>query len=211
MSKYSDLIIYQYRNKPKARDTMNLLMGEVDRVLDNLLDLSEQWDIDKARGFSLDIIGRRVGVSRTLPSFVSKGYFSYFGAVGGKPWGEGKWYRKGDSTGDAIKLIDEDFRFLIKAKIYKNFQDDTLDYVLSVMRELLSDNVNIKDNYDMTATIYLPLQSMNSLQTYMIQVMDILPRPVGVMYNYLNASGKEFGFDGFFNSFGFGEGRFIDS
>lgn len=210
-SPYTNLLIYQYAKKPKAVATINAIMGECDRVIENLTDLLNQWDIDQARGFSLDIIGRRVGVSRTLPAFVSKGYLGYLGSLQGKPWGEGIWYREGDATGDSLSLNDEDYRFLIKARIFKNFQDGTLDYVLNAMRLLLTDQANIQDNYDMTATVLLPLASLNPLQTYMIQVLDILPRPMGVMYTYINASGKEFGFDGFFNSYGFNDGSFIDA
>ena len=68
MSNYSDLLIYQYIKKPKAKATIDAIMGEYDKLADNAIDLLNQWDIDQARGFSLDIIGRRVGVSRTLPS-----------------------------------------------------------------------------------------------------------------------------------------------
>lgn len=211
MSDYNKLIIYQYAKKPKAVATIDAILGETDLIIANLTDLINQWDIDQARGFSLDIIGRRVGVSRTLPAFVSKGYLGYVGAVGGQPWGEGIWYRQGEATGGSLTLGDEDYRFLIRAKIYKNFQNGSLDYVLNAMQLLLSEDANVQDNYDMTATIYLPLDSLNPLQTYMIQVMDILPRPMGVMYTYVNASGQEFGFDGFFNSFGFGIGSFVDA
>lgn len=210
-SPYSSLIIYQYAKAPKALATINAILGETDRIIENLTDLLNQWDIDQARGFSLDIIGRRVGVSRTLPAFVSKGYLGYLGSVGGKPWGEGTWYREGEATGGSLTLNDEDYRFLIRSKIYKNFQNGTLDYILNSMRIILSENANIQDNYDMTATVFLPIDSLNPLQNYMIQVMDILPRPMGVMYTYMNASGQEFGFDGFFNSYGFGEGSFVDA
>lgn len=211
MSDYSKLIIYQYATKPKAVATVNAYLDECDTIIANLIDLMNQWDIDQARNYSLDIIGRRVGVSRTLPAFVSKGYLGYLDSIGGEPWGDGIWYRQGESTGGSLTLNDNDYRFLIRAKIFKNFQNGTLDYVLNAMRQLLSDDANIKDNYDMTATVYLPLAALNPLQTYMIQVMDILPRPMGVMYTYVNASGQEFGFDGFFNSFGFNEGAFIDA
>lgn len=210
-SPYTNLLIYQYAKKPKAVATIDAIMGECDRVIENLTDLINQWDIDQARGFSLDIIGRRVGVSRTLPAFVAKGFLGYLGSLQGNPWGEGIWYRQGDSTGSSINLNDNGYRFLIRAKIFKNFQDGTLDYVMNAMQQILSAEVNIEDNYDMTATVYLPLTSLNPLQSYMIQVMDILPRTMGVMYTYVNASGKEFGFDGFFNSYGFNEGSFVDA
>lgn len=64
---------------------------------------------------------------------------------------------------------------------------------------------------NMSVEIFLPIRSLNSLQRYMIEKMDILPRPMGVQYKFTNVSGKEFGFDGFFNSYGFNEGSFIDT
>ena len=211
MSNYSDLLIYQYFKKPKARATIDALMGEYDKLNENAIDLLEQWDIDKARGYSLDIIGKRVGVSRVLPSAVSKGYFGYLQTINAKPWGEGVWYRRGEATGDALTLNDTDYRFLIRAKIFKNFQNGTMDYILNALRAFLNADANIQDNLDMTATVFLPLESLNILQRYMIEQMDILPRPMGVKYDFVNASGKEFGFDGFYNSYGFNEGRFIDA
>ncbi len=211
MSNYDDLLIYQYRKKPKAKATIHALMSEVDRIIENIDDLKNQWDIDLARGYSLDIIGRRIGVSRILPSFVSKGYFGYLETIGAKPWGEGVWYRYGESTGGSLSLNDEDYRFLLKAKILKNFQNGTLDYLIDALQKLMSDSANAKDNLDMTVDIFLPIQNLNSLQVYLIQQSDILPRPMGVMYTYINASEKEFGFDGFFNSYGFNEGSFIDA
>ena len=157
MSNYSDLLIYQYIKKPKARATIDALMGEYDKLNENAIDLLEQWDIDKARGYSLDIIGKRVGVSRVLPSAVSKGYFGYLQTINAKPWGEGVWYRQGEATGDALTLNDSDYRFLIRAKIFKNFQNGTMDYILNALRVILNSDANIQDNLDMTATVFLPL------------------------------------------------------
>ena len=207
----------QYHKKPKAVATINAYCGESDKLSENLLDLLDQIDIDKARGFSLDIIGRRIGVSRNLPNAISKGFLGYYGSLRGEPWGVGRWYRKGETTGDSLALGDGDYKFLLKAKIYKNFQDGTLDYVSNVVKLLISPDAVIQDNAMflggevMTANILLPISTLNELQLYMIQSMDILPRPCGVKYNYINTSGKEFGFDGFFNSYGFNEGRFIDA
>lgn len=217
MSEYSKLLIMQYHKKPKAVATINAYCDESDKLSENLLDLLDQTDIDKARGFSLDIIGRRIGVSRNLPNAISKGFLGYYGSLQGEPWGVGRWYRKGETTGDSLALGDGDYKFLLKAKIYKNFQNGTLDYVSKVVKLLISPDAVIQDNaminppINMTANILLPISTLNELQLYMIQNMDILPRPCGVQYNYINASGKEFGFAGFFNSYGFNEGRFIDA
>ena len=174
MSNYSDLLIYQYIKKPKAKATIDAIMGEYDKLADNAIDLLNQWDIDQARGFSLDIIGRRVGVSRTLPSAVSKGYFGYLNSIQGEPWGEGVWYRIGESLGDTLVLNDSDYRFLIRAKILKNFQNGTMDYILNALRFLLTEDANIEDNLNMTATVYLSIASLNILQRYMIDLSDMI-------------------------------------
>ena len=211
MSDYSQLLIYQYARKPKARATIDSVLGEYDKLSDNAIDLLNQWDIDQARGFSLDIIGRRIGVSRTLPAAIAKGYFGYLNSIDGEPWGQGVWYRAGESTGDTLVLNDQDYRFLIRAKIFKNFQNGTFDYILNAFRIIISPDSNIEDNLDMTAKVYIPIASLTLLQRYMVEKMDILPRPMGVLYTYLNGSIRAFGFDGFFNSYGFDEGRFLDA
>ena len=89
MSNYSELLIYQYKKKPKAKETIDAVMGEYDKLSENAFDLLQQLDIDQARGYSLDIIGRRVGVSRVLPSAIAKGYFGYYESLNGEPWGAG--------------------------------------------------------------------------------------------------------------------------
>lgn len=211
MSNYSDLLIYQYIKKPKAKATIDLFLGEYDNLSENAFDLLNQWDIDQARGFSLDIIGRRVGVSRTLPSAIAKGYFGYYESLNGEPWGAGVWYRRGETLGDTLVLNDDDFRFLIRAKIFKNFQNGSFGYVLTAVRAIIGQDAAMKDNLDMTADIYIRSNNLNTMKQYMIEQMDILPRPMGVMYNYFTISGKEFGFDGFYNSYGFNEGSFVDS
>ena len=211
LSDYTNLLIQQYLKKPKARATIDLWCGELDKAKENIADLLLQIDIDSASGYSLDIIGRRVGVSRQLPSFASKGYFSWLGAKGGKGWNKGVWYRYGESTTGTVVLEDFDFRFLIKAKILRNFQNGSLDYVFDSLVRLFGNNVNITDNYDMTCTILLPLSTLREAQVYMLSELDILPRPVGVKYTIQDIGVEAFGFDGFINSKGFGDGRFIDA
>lgn len=210
MSNYTDLLIQQYYRKPKARATIDLWCGELDAVQENLVDLLNQVDIDQARGYSLDIIGRRVGIARELPSYISKGFFAFYGADG-KGWNSGIWYRKGESTLDSISLTDADYKFIIKAKILKNFQDGTLDSVLNALSKLMGSNIGVTDNYNMTANIYAPLSQLSPIQSYLIQNLDLLPRPIGVRYTFFDVGKEYFGFDGFKASKGFDEGSFIDA
>lgn len=211
LNEYVELLIQQYRDKPKARQTIALWCGELDAVIDSATKVLEQIDIDKAQGFSLDIIGRRVGVVRLLPAYVSKGFFGYVQTQDAKGWGKGKWFKKGDSTGESINLSDDDMRFLIKARILKNFQDGSLDYTTSAIKKLFSSDSYIVDNLDMTARLFIPMASLSELQVYLIKRLDILPRPMGVKYDFSNLSLKGFGFDGFKYSNGFNDGSFVDA
>lgn len=217
MSNFSKLLIMQYEKKPKAIATINAYCGEADKQSENLLDFINQIDIDKATGFSLDIVGRRVGVSRKLPGAISKGYLGYFNSTIGEAWGAGTWYRQGQSTGDTLILGDSDYRFLIKAKIYKNFQNGTIDYISNALKQIIDpetgirDNALIQDGSVMTATVIVPQFAINSLQAYLIHNMDILPRPMGVNYQFITMGDKQFGFRGFLGSYGFNEGSFIDA
>ena len=74
---YADLLIIQYRNKPKARATIKL--GANLYLADGLVfELNNVLDIDTAVGAQLDLIGKILGVSRDIPGFtIDKEYFSF--------------------------------------------------------------------------------------------------------------------------------------
>lgn len=74
---YADLIIIQYRNKPKARATIKL--GADLYLADGLVfDLQNVLDIDIAQGTQLDLIGKILGCSRNIFGFnIDKKYFSF--------------------------------------------------------------------------------------------------------------------------------------
>ena len=74
---YADLIIIQYRNKPKARATVKL---GVDLYLaDGLVfDLQNVLNIDVAEGAQLDLIGKILDCNRNIFGFnLDKKYFSF--------------------------------------------------------------------------------------------------------------------------------------
>ena len=74
---YADLLIIQYRHKPKARATVKL--GADLYLADGLVfELNNVLDIDTAVGAQLDLIGKILGISRNISGFtVDKEYFSF--------------------------------------------------------------------------------------------------------------------------------------
>lgn len=74
---YADLLIIQYRQKPKARATIKL--GADLYLADGLVfQMQNILDIDTAIGAQLDLIGKILGVNRNIPGFtIDKEYFSF--------------------------------------------------------------------------------------------------------------------------------------
>lgn len=210
---YSDLLIWQYK-LPNAIAEIDMKSKFWIDFMEDCLKFIDMWNIDTAEKYSLDVLGRIFGVSRTSVSMTEKDYLTYYEKTGGLGWGQGRWYRSGEAFRETILLEDEEFRFLIKARIWKLYQNPSLDYLTDALQALTGDDAFIVDNYDMTMKVFYGSEiDLNSFIRFAVENLDILPRPIGVMYTYEQASAKYFGFDGdeFDNNYGFDVGRFIDA
>lgn len=204
------MLIWQYRGKPKANATVNLISDESSKVYQSAVDVGDILNIDKARGCALDLVGYHVGVNRSLASFIPRKFFG-FARTGQLGFNEGKFYRYGESTGESTRLSDEDFRFMIKAKILKNYQIGAIEDITNSVSFLFGRDARIIDNYDMTMTAIIPSTVMTPFKKYAIENLDILVRPVGVMYKYVIIEpAKYFGFYEDRYASGFDEGVFVE-
>ena len=210
---YSDLLIWQYK-LPKAIAEIDMKSQFWIDFMDDCLKFIDMWSIDTAEGYSLDVLGRIFGVSRSSVSLTEKDYLTYYEKTGGLGWGRGRWYRSGEAFRETILLTDQEFRFLIKARIWKLYQNPSLDYLTDALQDLTGDDAYIVDNGNMTMKVYYGGEALlDSFIKFAIENLDILPRPVAVGYTYEQAGVKYFGFNGeeFENNYGFGIGRFIDA
>ena len=204
------MLIWQYRSKPKANATVKTISDEVAKVYQSAVDVGDILNIDKARGYALDLVGYHVGVNRSLASFIPRKFFG-FAKTGQLGFNEGKFYRYGESTGESTRLGDEDFRFMIKAKILKNYQIGAIEDITNSISFLFGRDARIIDNYDMTITVIIPSTVMTPFKKYAIENLDILVRPVGVMYKYVIIEpAKYFGFYEDRYASGFDEGVFVE-
>lgn len=204
------MLIWQYRGKPKANATVKTISDEVANVYQSVVDVGDILNIDKARGYALDLVGYHVGVNRSLASFIPRKFFG-FAKTGQLGFNEGKFYRYGESTGESRLLGDEDFRFMIKAKILKNYQIGAIEDITNSISFLFGRDARIIDNYDMTMTVIIPSVVMTPFKKYAIENLDILVRPVGVMYKYVIIEpAKYFGFYEDRYASGFDEGVFVE-
>ena len=210
---YSDLLIWQYK-LPKAIAEIDMKSQFWIDFMSDCLKFIDMWNIDTAEKYSLDVLGRIFGVSRSSVSLTEKEYLTYYEKTGGLGWGLGRWYRSGEAFRETILLTDQEFRFLIKARIWKLYQNPSLDYLTDALQALTGDNAYIVDNGNMTMKVYYGSEVLlDSFIKFAIENLDILPRPVGVGYTYEQSGVKYFGFNGeeFDNNYGFGIGRFIDA
>ena len=210
---YSDLLIWQYK-LPKAIAEIDMKSQFWIDFMNDCLKFIDMWNIDTAEKYSLDVLGRIFGVSRSSVSLTEKEYLTYYEKTGGLGWGRGRWYVAGEAFGETILLTDQEFRFLIKARIWKLYQNPSLDYLTDALQALTGNDAYIVDNGDMTMKVYYGnTVALDSFIKFAIENLDILPRPVGIGYTYEQAGVKYFGFNGeeFDNNYGFGIGRFIDA
>ncbi|MGV8004340.1 DUF2612 domain-containing protein [Photorhabdus temperata subsp. temperata] len=207
--KPEDFLIWQYRGKPKARQTVGLLLSESAIVFKSAVKLTEILDINKSENYGLDLIGRHVGISRTMKSFVPKDYFGFLGIDSALGFNTGVFYRYGDSLNDSTNLDDKDYQFFIKAKVIKNYQRPTIGNITLSISYLLGDQAFIIDNYDMTMNIVIPSSYLTPFRLHAIKKLDILSRPIGVQYKYIVITDSHpFGWANDPLAFGFGDGKF---
>ena len=184
---YADLLIWQYRNKPKAVATIKLIESIIAQGFVDLYQLQDVLNIETAIGHQLDLVGKHVGQGRIVNGYQLRKFFGFRGsphALGfsrGKSGG-GQWYRRRDPLADSVRLSDEDYRFLIKCRILKNYQIGTLPNLIEACLFIFGEGCHIVDNYDMTVSISVPSASTSDFKKFAINHLDILPRQAGVQY-----------------------------
>ena len=203
-------IIWQYRTKPNALGTINAIYKETDSTFQTTIQIADILNINTATGYALDLIGRHVGVSRILPAAIAKNYFGWRDDASSLPFGVGEFYRRDDALSASVILNDSDYRFFIRAKIAKNYQTGTLENIVKSIQFVIGSYSNVIDLQNMTMNIMINSNNLSSLILYAISKMDILVRPIGVLYKYTVLDDYvPFGFAHDADSYGFGVGKFV--
>ncbi|MGE7137957.1 DUF2612 domain-containing protein [Luteibacter sp. NPDC031894] len=211
---YRDLLIWQYQGRPRAKATADLLASSFGDAWTGLAALRGVLDIDTAVGVNLDLVGKHVGQARILPEITPRGLFGFEGAEGAKGFslsgdGGGKWYRLGDPIADSVVLSDDDYRFLIRCRVTRNYMTGTMPDIEAALAFIFGDKANAYDQYDMSLTVVVRDEGLTDFKRYAITKLDILPRPVGVRIRFiLVADAAPFGFYGVPGAQGFNSGKF---
>jgi len=189
---YANLLIMQYRNKPKAVATIKAVAAAL--IAGNLnLAMREAFDLETAVGPQLDIIGQYVGASRrvvvsglgglkyfTMPGYndtpvADSGFASYDDAA--PP--ENFWLSYIDSNSDSYVMDDGVFRRFIKYLIALHKSDHSLKDLDDLLLASFGEYLTLTDNGDMTITYAHDAGDPDILFT-IINGLGLLPHPAGV-------------------------------
>lgn len=148
---YSGLLIAQYKEKPKAKATIEALAGPI--VMNQMpLAVQDAFQVDSAIGVQLDVIGKYVGASRTVtgPNKIK------------------------------VTLDDADFRILVKIAIVKTHSSSSLYEIESLLAQYFPNQIVITDNATMQINYFISNEIGSTDLQYAITYGDYLPRPMGV-------------------------------
>lgn len=183
---YADLLILQYKNKPKARETIKL---GVDIYTGDgvFLQLMNILDIDTAEGAQLDIIGKILDCPRNVPGINNQTkYFSFhkedalgFSTIGEPSMGVAK--NRNNSILAVYTLKDTEYRPLLKFKAFLNVWRGDMGSMDRALYSVFGNTINLKNNQDMSITYEI---SEMSITIEAAQALGYFKAPIGVAVDF---------------------------
>lgn len=147
---YSNLLIIQYHDKPKAIATIKAL---VDTVIMNQLPLlvRDGFNLETAVGAQLDILGKYIGISRRVLIF----------------------------TGP-VNLSDDDYRTLLKVKVVQNNSGSSLKEIVELLFMFFGNDLKVFDYANMSIDYFLSSSAVGTELAQAFVRQGLLPKPMGV-------------------------------
>lgn len=183
---YLNLLILQYKGKPKAVAVCTLL---IQNALTNYLaaQMAQAFNLETAVGAQLDIIGQYVGAPRLFTSNVTGTYYGFENyANTGNPEGfrnyanttntGGAWLSYKDVGTQVNSLPDSVYAQVIQLKIILNSNDGTLASIMAYLNEFFPGQVSLIDTKQME--LQYVVQPTCTLSPTVLQAY--LPKPMGV-------------------------------
>ncbi len=182
---YQRLLPYQYQ-KSKALATIAAFVNQI--VLDGLPEaVQNAFNVNQAKGEQLDIVGKYVGLPRTIGDPTPLPYFGFVDYAGG---GNENGFSNYDGTTNPLgvffqyqyqgarntALSDDAYSFMMNLKIVLNSSDGTLFTIQELLKTLLPGYVTVVDNKDMTLTYSISTNAPVSPTV----IEPYLPKPMGV-------------------------------
>jgi len=179
-------VISQYANSA-AIDALILSFNDALDQTENLENLYDAiWNIATAVGYGLDVLGRIVGIKRTIPI---PGVATYLGMEEAGSWtgfGQGGFYSGGGTTTN-FTLSDPDYRTLIYAKAASNITDGSIPSVNQILLTLFPGRgaCFVADGLNMSLTYTFDF-TLNPVELAIVQFAGVLPTAAGIIPNIVH-------------------------
>ena len=183
---YEKTIQTQYSASPVLNGIISTFEGA--ESLDDFVDefLVRVWDIDTCESFGLDMWGKIVGAPRYLSVDDDLNYFGFNEARNpttpnySQPFNQAPFYNS-EPLSNVVRLEDEPYRRLIKAKAFTNITDATIPSINRFLMMLFKGvgKVYCTSGRDMTmAVVFEFVPSLSDVA--IVQNTDAMPIPSGV-------------------------------
>ena len=184
---YADLLILQYRGKPRARATIKL--GADIYLADGLaFQLNDILDIDTAIGAQLDVIGKILDCPREIPGIVVDTKFFTFhvdeNSLGFSTIGDpsvGNFKTRSLSNNSIYTLLDEEYRKLLRLKALSNVLEGTMAGIDEALYRVFGNDIKMVNNQDLSIT-YVIQTNDNAIRA--AKALGYFRAPNGVAVNF---------------------------
>lgn len=176
-------VVSQYANSA-AIDALILSFNEATDQTQNIESLFDMvWNIQTAVGYGLDVLGRIVGIKRTIPIQGSATYLGNEEAGSWTGFGQGILY-SGAGTTTNFSLSDSDYRTLIYAKAASNITDGSIQAVNQILLTLFPQRgaCFVADGLNMSLTYTFEF-ALSPVELAIVQFSGVLPTAAGVIAN----------------------------
>jgi hypothetical protein len=147
---YTNLLILQYHDKPKAKATVDAVVNPI--IMDQLpIDVQNAYGLETAVGAQLDVIGNIVGITRNGVTFSGP-----------------------------VTLTDSDFRQLIKFAIITNNSGSSLYDIQQILNVFFPGDFLVFDYANMFMSYFFSTAIGTQQLAEMILIQGLLPKPMGV-------------------------------
>jgi hypothetical protein len=207
IQRYTLMLIKQYWEKPKAKAEISAMLSQWQIIADFIRN-PDNFDLDRVTGYRLDVIGRIVGLSRSVPDALAKVFFGFDGHSNSEGFGSksnaaiigAPFFSKFAPAYGEYQLGDNEYRRFLKVKIARNAAASTISSddrvsLQEVIQTAFNGEAYVTDRKDMTLALNIsPQISIDELR--LIVKLGLLPKPAGVRYDYFYqvTPGETFGF-----------------
>lgn len=200
----------QYRNQPKFVDWLAIARRLGGSIQAAATAVRESYDIDKAEGVQLDIIGRIVVFPRDfIGQFVMP--TTEFDLIDGGECGDELAMLSDILSRSGMRMPDDLYRLAIKSKIMKNTGDATIESIIEEMMFLVGPRfLRVNDFGNMSFSVDF-IGDLSDVERWALFNIDLIQIPQGVLFLGFNDVSSIIEFDDDDHEFGDNEAMFSDT